>query len=716
MQFSKSGHLLIAAAVLAIAAPACADDINASTDHPAAPAGPRASAPGKPPMEITVPTPLPHVDPLAAKRAGTADTAALLADQPGVSLYTGGGVSSLPAIHGLNDDRVKLLVDGMLITSACANHMNPALSYVSPSGVQAVGVSSGLTPVSMGGDSIAGTITVSTPGPVFAEPGKTRTAGSVSAFYRSVNNGSSLSATAAVASDSVSVAYSAMQDQADSYKDGHGKLVRDTLYKSLNQQLAVATRRGDDLLVVKAGVQSIPYEGFVNQYMDMVGNRGTSLDADYRAHFAWGVLDTRVYWQDTRHEMGFFTPEKTGSMPMNTHGKNVGYALKAEVPLSKRNTLRIGNEFHGFRLDDWWPPLAGSMMMSPNPYLSINNGRRDVYSLYGEMESKWDAQWGSVIGVRAEQVRMDTGAVQSYGCGMMCAADTTAATAFNAANRARTDNNLDLSAVARYAADQTSSYTFGYARKVRSPNLYERYAWGRSQMAMNMIGWFGDANGYVGNLDLKPEIANTLSATGKWGNADIRQLALTGYYTRVQNYVGVNQLGTYVSGGSTFARLQFANQDVRLYGVDMSGKAALWDTGHSAGRFKAVAGWMRGMRMDTGASLYHIMPFHAQATLQQTVSAWSNALEVQFAAGKYNVDMTRFEPETPAYTLVNLRTAYERNGVRFDFGVDNLFNKFYSLPLGGVDYADWKADGKTGQIAPVAGMGRSINAGLTVKL
>ena len=51
------------------------------------------------------------------KRAEISDTAKLLEDIPGFSLYGGGGVSSLPVIHGLNDDRVKVLVNGMSITS-----------------------------------------------------------------------------------------------------------------------------------------------------------------------------------------------------------------------------------------------------------------------------------------------------------------------------------------------------------------------------------------------------------------------------------------------------------------------------------------------------------------------------------------------------------------------------------------------------------------------
>ena len=68
-------------------------------------------------------------------RARTSDTASLLANIPGVSLYGNGGVSSLPAIHGMADDQVRVKVDGMDLISACANHMNPPLSYLDPSNV-----------------------------------------------------------------------------------------------------------------------------------------------------------------------------------------------------------------------------------------------------------------------------------------------------------------------------------------------------------------------------------------------------------------------------------------------------------------------------------------------------------------------------------------------------------------------------------------------------
>jgi len=56
---------------------------------------------------------------LADKLPATSDSARLLEDVPGVSLYGAGGVSSLPAIHGLADDRLRIKVDGMDLISSC---------------------------------------------------------------------------------------------------------------------------------------------------------------------------------------------------------------------------------------------------------------------------------------------------------------------------------------------------------------------------------------------------------------------------------------------------------------------------------------------------------------------------------------------------------------------------------------------------------------------
>ncbi len=126
---------------------------------------------------------------LPSLRAATSDTASLLRDVPGVSLYGAGGVSSLPSIHGLADDRLRIKVDGMDLISACGNHMNPALSYMDPSNVGSIEVFSGIAPVSVGGDSIGGAILVESAAPEFAAAGQGMPRkGEAGVFYRSNGN------------------------------------------------------------------------------------------------------------------------------------------------------------------------------------------------------------------------------------------------------------------------------------------------------------------------------------------------------------------------------------------------------------------------------------------------------------------------------------------------------------------------------------------------
>ena len=108
-------------------------------------------------VQVTDRAPIVGPESIAPARIRTSDAASLLGGIPGLDIYGSGGVSGIPAIHGMADERVNVLVNGMSLASACANHMNPPTSYIDPSNVGSVSVMAGLTPVSQGGDSIAGT-------------------------------------------------------------------------------------------------------------------------------------------------------------------------------------------------------------------------------------------------------------------------------------------------------------------------------------------------------------------------------------------------------------------------------------------------------------------------------------------------------------------------------------------------------------------------------
>jgi iron complex outermembrane recepter protein len=529
---------------------------------------------------------------LAHKRTGTSDTAKLLEDQPGVSLYGAGGVSSLPVIHGMADDRVRVQVDGMDLVSSCPNHMNSPLSYIDPSNVSRVKVYAGITPVSAGGDSIGGTIQVDSKKPQFATDGKILFKGEAGAFYRSNGDANGENFTATIANESLSMSYAGSAAMSANYQAGNnfkattaastdklsnvipGDVVASSAYKSQNHSLDFAYQNMKQLVQLKFGIQDIPYELYPNQRMDMLGNKSQQTKLSYTDEFGWGSLEGSAWYENVDHYMDFgqdkqFTygsAAKTATststivatgMPMYTKGVTDGLKLKGEIPLSDKQSLRVGAETQNYRLNDWWPSSPASLTgmesrmsttsmwmpatvggMAPNTFLNINNGKRDRLALFTEVESKLNTHWNSLLGVRVEQVTTDADNVQGYNNAM--AGYGTSAAAFNARSRSKTDNNIDLTALAQYIPNETNTLELGLAQKTRSPNLYERYSWSQNSMALIMNNFVGDGNGYLGNIDLKPEVARTLSATydthdasndSTWG------VKITPYYTHVTDYI-----------------------------------------------------------------------------------------------------------------------------------------------------------------------------------
>lgn len=673
-----------------------------------------------------------------AAKSAASDSASLLRDVPGVSLYGAGGVSSLPAIHGLGDDRLRIQVDGMDLISSCANHMNPALSYIAPSQLDSIEVLTGITPVSAGGDSIGGAIRVKSAEPEFAAAGQARVLkGQAGVFYRSNGNVRGANGSATFANETLNLTYSGSTVKSGNYEAGGdfkpaglasahslpANEVGSSRYRSDNQSLALALRRANHRFELKLGLQNIPYQDFPNQRMDMTGNDSEQINLRYRGVHQWGALEARLYREHTRHAMNFGADKQfwygpklnVPGMPMDTEGNNSGAVLKADVTLSQRDLLRVGSEYQRYRLSDWWSPSGGGM--APNTFWNINDGQRDRFAVFAEWEARWSPQWSSQVGMRGEAVTMNAGTVQGYNTTMaQYAADSGA---FNARERRRKDRHLDLSALARYAPDGRASYEFGYSRKSRSPNLYERYTWSTGGMAMNMVNMAGDGNGYVGDLDLQPETAHTLSASATWHDAQQEQwkLKLSPYYTYVQDYVDARCLASQCAANA-FVFLRFANQDARLYGADLSGSLVLGESA-AYGSLSAtgVLNYVNGKNRVSGDHLYNIMPPNAKLALVQAVAAWTNTVELQLVGAKTDVAQLRNELKTAGYGLLNLRSSYAWQRAQLDVGVENALDRLHDSPLGGAYVGQGRTMSQAGTPYGIAvpGMGRSIYAGLTVK-
>jgi iron complex outermembrane receptor protein len=651
---------------------------------------------------------------LGAGWISSSDTASLL---NGIDSAVAGGLSGQPMIHGLGDDRIRILVNGVPIAAACPMHMNPSLSYIDPSNAARIEILPGATPVRLGGDTIAGTIQVDSAAPSFsANNDSVDRAAQVSTFYRSNSSAYGANASASIASDDLRLAYQGSAVRAGNYRDGAGESINASGFEAFNNQFSAAYRNGRHLLEAQASLQHIPFQGFPNADMDMLGNVAAFFNARYAGNYQWGDLNFKAYYDHVHHEMNGNAPDRYppslsitgfGEFPTVELGQDFGYRIDARLLASARDTVRIGNEFHAQTLDDRWPGAPAGMMFD---YVSLNGARRSQLGTFAEWERRWSDRWTAQFGVRNDTVWMDTGPVQGYD-----GVDPTAAS-FNEAHRARTDFNIDSTLLIRYQADGGDNYTLGLARKNRSPNLYERYAWGNN--TIGTITWFGDGNGYTGSLNLKPETANTASVSGNWHDphANSWSIRATAYFTDVQNYIGVLPLCAPACSGMPASQLLFANHDARLYGADVNATYTLSDNAAS-GRFRIAASgsYAHGEDLSAQTPLYHVMPTHAAVTLLHDYRHWSNALQFQTVGRKSAVDPLRQEPATSGYSLVDLRTAYVWRNLRLDFALVNLMNRRYADPLGGTWQSALYPPGyAAATFKPLPAAGRSFDTGFTV--
>jgi iron complex outermembrane receptor protein len=665
----------------------------------------------------------------------TAEAAGVLKNTPGLEFSSAGGVSSLPVLQGFADDRLRLQVNGMNLISACANHMNPPLSYLAPSAIGRVTIYPAIVPVSLGGDSIGGAIVVDAPAPIFAGPHDRPTwKTEIGGYFRSNGNARGAYLSSALAAPQVALAYHGAFAQAGDYhaaeafkpaatvagtRDGalalDGRTVGSTAYEVQNHALRAAVREGTQQAELDLGYQFIPRQGFPNQRMDMTLNRSEQATLRYRSGTEGLRLEARTYYEHTRHAMDFLGAKQywygsastilAPGMPMNTEGRNLGTFARLVLPQTTGDELSVGVETQWYRLDDWWPPSPSVLPagyttggMAPDTFWNINGGERDRYAVFAEWSQRWTDRLTGSLGVRHEALVMNTGRVQGYNnTAMYNGAPLFPATRFNEADRRRVDRNWNVAAQVRYDPSARWSYELGYALKTRSPNLYERYAWSTNTMAMEMINFAGDGNFYVGHLGLKPETAHTVAAMLEVHDAERKQwgVAVSPHFSYVVDFIDARRLPPEV-GGSTptivanqtltnaFVYLQYANKTAQLYGVDATAHFPVVDLvalGTLHGR--ATLSGTRGRNLSTGDNLYHIPPLSAKLAVTHQLGRWTTTVEAETYAAKNKLSAVRNEFRTGGYTVVNLRTTYTWRRVTIEAGIDNLFDRFFLLPLGG---------------------------------
>jgi len=615
------------------------------------------------------------------------DAAAVVRNLPGAAIVRNGSQTGILQLRGLSGDRVGVRVDGMTITPACPNHMDPPLHYAHPSGGDLVEMFAGISPVSVGGDQIGGSLSMKSAVPVFSEDDSFLTKGALGASFLGSQDAALLNADLTLANADASVRYRGSAATAD---DLHypGGTVSASGYDSNSHDLTGSWRTSGGYIAVDAGFSATRDAGTPALPMDMIKDDAWRFGITWQETFDWGTIENRLYVHDIDHLMDNYTmrPVMPGAMAMESPSSSRDYGWRCDITLPLgENKLRTGIDLHRNEFEAEQIAQATGLKRD-----TFNNNRRSRIGAYVDWEQKHSEKWNSRIGLRGDVVMSDADTVRNEIMNM--GAIKADAAKFNAADRSFTDVLPAATAALRFEPDEDTGIELAVALKSRAPSLVERYLW----TPLNASAGLADGRTYLGNLDLDPEtsfqVALAFTRKGEQWDAGI-----TPFYQSVYDYIQGMPIDRMAAGKPV---LQYDNIDrAELYGFELTGAYEINE--HFA--IDTVVSYVRGRNKDTGGDLYRIAPLRGMFDFSYRHDSWESHLEWVWADTQNRVSDLQDEESSPNYSILNLRLAKTFSGtVRVEVGVENLLDKRYADHLGGVNRVAG-GDLDTGERIPGAG-------------
>ena len=607
-----------------------------------------------------------------------ADTAAMLRKLPGAAIVRNGSQTGILQLRGLSGDRVAIRVDGMTITPACPNHMDPPLHYAHPSEGDRIELMAGISPVSAGGDHIGGSLSVKSAKPEFATGASTLTRGALGASFLGNQDATMLKTELSAAGANTFLQYRGSAATADDLRYPGGR-VSASGYDTNSNDIRGAWRTAGGFIAIDAGFSATRDSGTPALPMDMIKDDAWRFGLSQEETFVWGTLENRLYVHDIDHLMDNFTlrPVTPGAMAMEAPAASCDYGWRADVTLPRdENTLRTGIDLHRNEFEA--EQVAASGMMAGTRRDTFADNTRSRYGAYVDWDQKHSRAWSSRYGLRTDVVTSDAGAVKNAILpppGPMRDAILADQARFNAADRSFTDTLPAATAALRFEPDAQTGIELAVALKSRAPSLVERYLW----TPLNASAGLADGRTYLGNLDLDPEtslqLALAITREGESWNAGI-----TPFYQSVDDYIQGMPINRMANDQPV---LQYDNIDrAELYGFELTSGWQIDERFSLDGTISHV----RGRNKETGDDLYRIAPLHGMFDLAYEHASWEAHLEWIWADSQNRVSDLQNESSTPGYGILNLRAAKKfADSVRVEVGIENLLDKYYADHLGGVN-------------------------------
>jgi iron complex outermembrane receptor protein len=608
---------------------------------------------------------------VGADHLRTADAGAIIGKLPGAAIVRNGPQTGIVQLRGLSGDRVAVRVDGMTITPACPNHMDPPLHYAAAGAGDLVDMYAGISPVSAGGDHIGGSLSIARAEPVFADGAASLFRGKLGASFLGSQDAALATADLTFAQGDAGFQYRGSGETADDLRYAGGT-VADSSYETTHHEIIGAWRTNGGYLAVDAGFSATRDAGTPALPMDMIKDDAWKFGLAQKEKFGWGTLENRLYVHDIDHLMDNFSqrPVVMGGMAMEAPSSSRDYGWTGGVMLPRGDSrLRTGIDLHRNEFDAEQVATATGMRRD-----TFNDNVRSRAGAYIDWENDWSEKWTTRIGLRGDVVTSDADAVNNgiMPMGMILADQN----AFNSADRSFTDMLPGAAAAVSFEPDDTTTIELALALNSRAPSLVERYLW----TPLNASAGLADGRTYLGNLDLDPEtsfqVGLGLEKHGKTWNAE-----LTPFYQSVNDYIQGMPLARLDMAGQPV--LQYQNIDrAELYGVELAGG---YDINRDFSIDSSIS-YVRGRNKDTGDDLYRIAPLRGIMDLAYRHESWESHLEWMWADAQNHVSDMQGETPSPGYGFLNFRLAKVfLKTLRVEAGVENLLDKRYADHLGGVN-------------------------------
>lgn len=659
------------------------------------------------------------------------DAARAIAELPGVGVNSNGPLTGQIQVRGLFGPRLGVRVDGLTMVSGGPNWMDPPMHYV-PAGLLHTATVAVGAPAQSSGGGIGGAVAVETRRPDWHEGDGWLPSLAIDGRAHSVDDGWGTTVLAGIASARQRFHVSAVREAGDDRDFGGGTIVP-TRYERHAEGVGWGLRT--ERLTVDAGWRQVRSDDAGTPVLPLdIEFFDTSLwHLDGRLATDFGALTAFVGGIDIDHAMNNTTLRTTpdfASLPLppfagddarrsTAAAEGLEVRIGAELPLAAA-LIRAGvdwrEESHDVRVAD--PDFE--------PFFVTNfaDARSEYLAAWGEAALRLDARTRLDAGLRLGRTVSQADPVDAFPARLVDA-DPDAWPAgtppravfilrerFAAADRDRTDTEVDWDLRLTRAFERGVVGEASLARRTRVPGYFERWLW----IPLGVNGGLGDGNAWVGDQALDPEVSHQAELALRWAGEDA-SAGLRVHYRRVDDYV----LGVAVTDPVTIAvsagasgdatPLRFANVDAQLWGFEATGRVAF---GAGFG-VDASASWLDGERRDIDDGLYRLAPADLKLGLSWQrdglVARIEQELVARRAAGSKALtldpgnDNNRFA-DVPGYGLTHASLRWTATGaLSVQLGVRNLFDRDYTDPLAGFARA-MDGDAPVGERLP--GDGRNL--------